>query len=234
MKVLVTGGAGFIGANFVHHARGTTPTQVTVLDALTYAGNREPGAGRATDRVRARRRRRRRARRRAGRPHRRRRPLRGRDPQRQLAATTRRRSCDQHRRHVHDPRGGAEARRAAAPHLHRRGLRRPRARRPGQVHRDDPVQPVEPVLVDQGRLGPAGARLGALVRHPRHDLQLLEQLRALPARREVHPAPDHQRADGLRPKLYGAGRNVRDWIHVDDHNSAVTRSWSRAGSARRT
>jgi dTDP-glucose 4,6-dehydratase len=27
--------------------------------------------------------------------------------------------------------------------------------------------------------------------------------------------------DGGRPKLYGAGRNVRDWIHVDDHSSAV-------------
>ena len=27
--------------------------------------------------------------------------------------------------------------------------------------------------------------------------------------------------DGVRPKLYGAGLNVRDWIHVDDHNSAV-------------
>lgn len=26
---------------------------------------------------------------------------------------------------------------------------------------------------------------------------------------------------GLRPKLYGDGRNVRDWIHVDDHSSAV-------------
>ena len=26
---------------------------------------------------------------------------------------------------------------------------------------------------------------------------------------------------GLRPKLYGEGENVRDWIHVDDHNSAV-------------
>jgi dTDP-glucose 4,6-dehydratase len=26
---------------------------------------------------------------------------------------------------------------------------------------------------------------------------------------------------GLRPKLYGKGENVRDWIHVDDHNSAV-------------
>ncbi|MEA2171029.1 MAG: dTDP-glucose 4,6-dehydratase [Solirubrobacteraceae bacterium] len=26
---------------------------------------------------------------------------------------------------------------------------------------------------------------------------------------------------GLRPKLYGTGENVRDWIHVDDHNDAV-------------
>ena len=29
--------------------------------------------------------------------------------------------------------------------------------------------------------------------------------------------------DGQRPKLYGAGLNVRDWIHVDDHNAAVAR-----------
>src|SRR5882757_1097773 len=28
---------------------------------------------------------------------------------------------------------------------------------------------------------------------------------------------------GRRPKLYGAGANVRDWIHVEDHNSAVRR-----------
>ena len=27
--------------------------------------------------------------------------------------------------------------------------------------------------------------------------------------------------DGGRPKLYGAGSNVRDWIHADDHSSAV-------------
>lgn len=26
---------------------------------------------------------------------------------------------------------------------------------------------------------------------------------------------------GIRPKLYGDGMNVRDWIHVDDHNAAV-------------
>jgi len=29
--------------------------------------------------------------------------------------------------------------------------------------------------------------------------------------------------DGIRPKLYGAGANVRDWIHVRDHNRAVLR-----------
>lgn len=27
--------------------------------------------------------------------------------------------------------------------------------------------------------------------------------------------------DGVHPKLYGDGRNVRDWIHTDDHSSAV-------------
>jgi dTDP-glucose 4,6-dehydratase len=29
--------------------------------------------------------------------------------------------------------------------------------------------------------------------------------------------------DGGRPKLYGTGENVRDWIHADDHSSAVLR-----------
>jgi dTDP-glucose 4,6-dehydratase len=39
--VLITGGAGFIGSNFVHHWVKHYPTdRVVVLDALTYAGNR--------------------------------------------------------------------------------------------------------------------------------------------------------------------------------------------------
>ena len=42
--VLVTGGAGFIGANFVHHMIGAGHRVVT-LDALTYAGNRASLAG---------------------------------------------------------------------------------------------------------------------------------------------------------------------------------------------
>ncbi|AYA27622.1 dTDP-glucose 4,6-dehydratase [Rhodococcus rhodochrous] len=52
MKLLVTGGAGFIGANFVHQTVAERPdTQVTVLDKLTYAGNRaslDPVAGKIT------------------------------------------------------------------------------------------------------------------------------------------------------------------------------------------
>ncbi|NLM68163.1 MAG: dTDP-glucose 4,6-dehydratase [Enterococcus sp.] len=41
-KMIVTGGAGFIGSNFVHYILKTQPeTHVTVLDKLTYAGNKE-------------------------------------------------------------------------------------------------------------------------------------------------------------------------------------------------
>ncbi|MDB5162045.1 MAG: dTDP-glucose 4,6-dehydratase [Candidatus Saccharibacteria bacterium] len=40
MKIIVTGGAGFIGSNFVHHVYRERPDwHITVLDALTYAGN---------------------------------------------------------------------------------------------------------------------------------------------------------------------------------------------------
>jgi dTDP-glucose 4,6-dehydratase len=36
---LITGGAGFIGSNFVRHARATTGARLVIFDALTYAGN---------------------------------------------------------------------------------------------------------------------------------------------------------------------------------------------------
>lgn len=45
-SLLVTGGAGFIGANFVHYWRRRHPGDaIVVLDALTYAGNRANLAG---------------------------------------------------------------------------------------------------------------------------------------------------------------------------------------------
>lgn len=41
-KLIVTGGAGFIGSNFVHHWSKNYPgDRLVVLDALTYAGNRQ-------------------------------------------------------------------------------------------------------------------------------------------------------------------------------------------------
>lgn len=45
-RILVTGGAGFIGSNFVHHWCAAYPQdRIVVLDALTYAGNRQNLAG---------------------------------------------------------------------------------------------------------------------------------------------------------------------------------------------
>jgi len=49
-RLLVTGGAGFIGSNFVRHVLDNTDDHVTVLDKLTYAGNRASLADLPADR----------------------------------------------------------------------------------------------------------------------------------------------------------------------------------------
>ena len=51
-NIIVTGGCGFIGSNFVHYVVNNCPgVHVTVLDKLTYAGNPENIAGLPADRV---------------------------------------------------------------------------------------------------------------------------------------------------------------------------------------
>ncbi len=47
--LIVTGGAGFIGVNFVRHALAHTEDRVVVVDKLTYAGNLESLADVARD-----------------------------------------------------------------------------------------------------------------------------------------------------------------------------------------
>ena len=51
-KYLVTGGAGFIGSNFVRYLLNHTDSSVTVLDKLTYAGNRQSLEGLPENRFR--------------------------------------------------------------------------------------------------------------------------------------------------------------------------------------
>ena len=52
MNIIVTGGAGFIGSNFVHFVYRERPDwHITVLDALTYAGNRANLDGLDSNRV---------------------------------------------------------------------------------------------------------------------------------------------------------------------------------------
>jgi dTDP-glucose 4,6-dehydratase len=41
MRILVTGGAGFIGSHFVEYVLNTTEYEVTTIDTLTYSGDRE-------------------------------------------------------------------------------------------------------------------------------------------------------------------------------------------------
>ena len=41
MSIIVTGGAGFIGSNFLEFLRGVTDDKIIVLDSLTYASNEE-------------------------------------------------------------------------------------------------------------------------------------------------------------------------------------------------
>ena len=41
MSIVVTGGAGFIGSNFVHFLLGVTDVEIVVIDNLTYAANKD-------------------------------------------------------------------------------------------------------------------------------------------------------------------------------------------------
>ena len=56
------------------------------------------------------------------------------------------------------------------------------------------------------------------LRSPGHALELLQQLRPVAARGEVHPRQITEVLEGRRPRIGAApAQQVRDWIHVDDH-----------------
>ena len=196
-RLLVTGGAGFIGSNFVHHLVDHTDAEVTVLDKLTYAAIRESLAGLPDGPGRARRRR-----------HRRRRGRRRRwspthDAVVHFAAESHNDNSlddprpvhpDQHRRHVHAARGGPQARRAASttsPPTRSTATSSSTTRSGSpRTRRTTRAAPYSAAKAGSDHLVRAWVRSFGV----RATIsQLLQQLRALAAHREVHPAPDHQR-----------------------------------------
>ena len=181
--ILVTGGAGFIGRNFVLRWIETRRRSVVNLDKLTYAGN--PGnlasrRGQPRHHLRAGRHRRSRT---VSKPllqaasSARHRALRRREPRRPLDPRSRSLHADQRRRHLHAarsrfaPTGPAldDAGRDALPlpaRLDRRSLWLAGARR-SCVLRDDALRAEQPVRGVQGGVRSPGARLSPHLRASR-------------------------------------------------------------------
>lgn len=225
MRLLVTGGAGFIGANFVHATvRERDDVRVTVLDALTYAGSRESLApvaddirlieGDITDAE-----------------------LVGRlvaesDAVVHFAAETHvDNALADPTPFVHTNVVGTftvlEAVRANSVRLHHIST--------DEVYGDlplgDPVRftestPYNPSSPYSSTKAASDMLVRAWVRSYGVAATLSNCSNNYGPYQHVEKFIPRQITNiltGRRPRLYGAGANVRDWIHVDDHNSAVWR-----------
>jgi dTDP-glucose 4,6-dehydratase len=223
MRMLVTGGAGFIGANFVHYTRAHHPEyEIRVLDALTYAGHRESLAGVAgeidfvagdicdaplVDRLVA-----------------------DTDVVVHFAAES----------HVdnslHDPEPFVrtnitgtftilEAVRRHSRRLHHIStdevfgdLALDTAQKFTEETRYDPSSPYSASKASSDMLVRAWARsygVAATLSNCANNYGPYQHVEKFVPRQITNVLT------GQRPKLYGAGANVREWTHVDDHNAAV-------------
>jgi dTDP-glucose 4,6-dehydratase len=225
MRLLVTGGAGFIGTNFVHSTVRERPdVSVTVLDAMTYAGRRESLAD-VDDDIRL---------------------VEGDITDVALVSTLVAESdAVVHfaaESHVDNALDDPE------PFLHTNvvgtytileAVRRYGARLHhistdevyGDLELDDPQRFTESTPYNPS--SPYSATKAAA------DMLVRAWVRSYDVRATISNCSNnygpYQHVEkfiprqitnvltGRRPKLYGSGANVRDWIHVDDHNSAVWR-----------
>jgi dTDP-glucose 4,6-dehydratase len=222
-RILVTGGAGFIGSNFVHHLVEHTDARVTVLDKLTYAATRESLAGLPEDRVEL---------------------VVGDILDSDLVT----RLVGEHDAVVHyaaeshndnslsDPSPFVqtnivgtytilEAVRHAGTRLHHISTDEVY----GDLELDDPERFTE--LTPYNPSSPYSATKAG------SDLLVRAWVRSFGVQATISNCSNNygpwQHVEkfiprqitnvitGQRPKLYGAGLNVRDWIHADDHSSAV-------------
>jgi dTDP-glucose 4,6-dehydratase len=223
MKVLVTGGAGFIGTNFVLRTASTRPDwQVTVLDALTYAGNRANLDG-VADRVAF---------------------VEGSVADADLVDSL---VCDadavvhfaaesHNDNSLDDPWPFMESNIIGTYRL-LEAVRRHRVRMHhistdevyGDLELDDPARftestPLNPSSPYSASKASADLLVRAWIRSFGIEATLSNCSNNYGPYQHVEKFIPRQVTNvlmGIKPKLYGQGSNVRDWIHVDDHNDAV-------------
>jgi dTDP-glucose 4,6-dehydratase len=223
VRVLVTGGAGFIGANFVHWTlQNREDVEVTVLDALTYAGNRASLAG-VEDRISF---------------------VQGDVSDGPLVDRLVEQSdlvvhfaAESHNDNsLHDPSPFVttnvvgtftvlEAVRRHGARLHHISTDEVY----GDLELDDPDRfrestPYNPSSPYSATKAGSDLLVRAWVRSFGVQATISNCSNNYGPYQHVEkfiPRQVTNLIDGVRPKLYGKGENVRDWIHVDDHNSAV-------------
>lgn len=222
-KLLVTGGAGFIGSNFVHHVIEHTDDHVTVLDKLTYAGNRASLDGLPADRFAF---------------------VEGDIADAALvdslfadADAVVHYAAESHNDNsLNDPRPFLdtniigtytllEAARKHGTRLHHISTDEVY----GDLELDDPERftentPYNPSSPYSSTKAGSDLLVRAWVRSFGVEATISNCSNNYGPYQHVEKFIPRQITNvirGIRPKLYGKGENVRDWIHADDHSSAV-------------
>ncbi len=223
--MLVTGGAGFIGSNFVRHVLAHTDSTVTVLDKLTYAGNRRSLDGLAPDRLTF---------------------VQGDICDAELVerlvarhATVVHFAAESHNDNsLNDPSPFVETNLVGTFRLleavRSHGTRYHHISTDevyGDLELDDPDRftestpynpssPYSSTKAGSDLLVRAWVRsfgVAATISNCSNNYGPYQHVEKFIPRQITNVL------DGGRPKLYGAGQNVRDWIHADDHSAAVLR-----------
>jgi dTDP-glucose 4,6-dehydratase len=222
-KILVTGGAGFIGSNFVHYVLENTEHSVTVLDSLTYAGNRASLAGLPEDRftfVEG--------------------DIRNAELVDSLFASHGQvvhYAAESHNDNsLHDPRPFLETNiigtftlLEAARKYNTRFHHISTDEVYGDLELDDPERftentPYNPSSPYSSTKAGSDLLVRAWVRSFGVQATISNCSNNYGPYQHVEKFIPRQITNvltGTRPKLYGAGENVRDWIHANDHSSAV-------------
>ncbi|KNH17144.1 dTDP-glucose 4,6-dehydratase [Arthrobacter sp. ZBG10] len=222
-RLLVTGGAGFIGSNFVHYVLEHTDHTVTVLDKLTYAGNLESLKGLPADRFSF---------------------VQGDIADSGLVdglvAETDvvvHYAAESHNDNsLHDPRPfldtniiGTYVLIEAARKHNRRFHHISTDEVYGDLELDDPERfteqtPYNPSSPYSSTKAGSDLLVRAWVRSFGLQATISNCSNNYGPYQHVEkfiPRQITNVIDGIRPKLYGKGENVRDWIHANDHSSAV-------------